>query len=161
MCLRVCSIFSSHVLLRAQSGDRRGAQLSTRAAGRRGRNSICSSCPGSDVSHAPWTVDQVRLRASAAVHPLPYLSPFCPASTLVRWLPHPDAPEASWSLIWSPESPETQRARSEPGCADPGSEPRHRRIWPWRWRETLWTSWRTCHRCTTSTRSPGTSPPPK
>ena len=153
--------FSSHARLWAQSGDRSG-DLSMRAAGRRGRNRNFRFCPGFDIYHAPWTVNQVRFRASAAIHPPPYLSPFCPALTFVKWLPHPVAPEAAWSLIWSPKSPETQRARSEPGCADPGSDPRPRRTWPWRWwRETLWTSWRTCHRCTTSTRSLGTSPPPK
>lgn len=160
MCLRVCSLFFlfSRSAASAERRPERSPTLHAHGGSARAHQHLSTSCPGSGTPHAPWTVNQVT---SAAVHPLPHLSPFCPASTLVRWLPHPDAPGASWSRIWSRESPETQRAPSEPGSADPGSEPRHRRIWPWRWRETLWTSWRTCRRCTTSTRSPGTSPPPK
>lgn len=128
---------SSHAPLCAQAED--SAQRSGPSAGvaRQGATVISTHCPCVSC-RASWTANQVRLSLSAlcplsapppplASHPAFLLA--SPSSTFVKRLPHPSGPEAGRSLIWSPESPETRRAPSGPGCAPLGSDPSRPELW--------------------------------
>lgn len=128
----------SHALLCAQTEDKaqRAAHLSIWcAAARWGRNSNLRYCPRISFTFFFFTLHGQLIKCaslplrgcphSVASPVPPSLPPSSPASTFVKWLPHPVGPEAVWSLIWSVESPETRRAPSGPGCAPHGSDPSH------------------------------------